>query len=271
MTSKEDWQGRVGQEWARQMPALEALLKPAGDVGMAALGDIAGRSVLDLGCGAGATTRALAAAGGVPTGLDISPDLLGLARTEAPDLTFVEGDAAITTFDQPFDALFSRCGAMFFDDPPAALAHIRTQLKPDAEAAFIAWAAPDQNLWASLPLHAAARILPEAGAPLAAGPGPFAWADPTTFAPVFETSGWNGLAWEPFSSTAPLALGDDPDPTARAADFVLRIGPLARRLRDQPSEVRSWIRTALKETFAEYLADGEVRVPITAWIITARA
>jgi SAM-dependent methyltransferase len=49
--------------------------------------------VVDLGCGSGITAAALTQAGYDVLGVDVSPDLLALARRRAPDATFVEGSA----------------------------------------------------------------------------------------------------------------------------------------------------------------------------------
>ncbi len=68
--------------------------------------------VLDLGCGAGRTTIGLARAGFEPTAIDLSPELLELARRRYPDLAFDCMDATELSFpDGSFDAaLFSYNG-----------------------------------------------------------------------------------------------------------------------------------------------------------------
>ena len=99
LASREDWIGRTGQEWAKRAEALDLLLGPAGDEGLRTLAARPGERILDLGCGSGASTAALAAAvtpAGLATGVDVSPDLVALARTrlesvEGTDL--VEADA----------------------------------------------------------------------------------------------------------------------------------------------------------------------------------
>ena len=48
---------------------------------LALVGDVGGRKVLDAGCGSGALSRALAAAGAAVTGVDLSTGLLAIART----------------------------------------------------------------------------------------------------------------------------------------------------------------------------------------------
>src|SRR5207302_10671977 len=66
-----------------------------------------GERVLDLGCGTGHLTAALAAAGAGVVGLDRSEEMLAQARSAYPALEFVCGDARDFRFGEPFDAVFS--------------------------------------------------------------------------------------------------------------------------------------------------------------------
>ena len=66
-----------------------------------------GGTVLDLGCGNGALTKALADQGWNAVGLDASKELLSAARNQYPGLSFLEGDAAGFSLDHPADAVFS--------------------------------------------------------------------------------------------------------------------------------------------------------------------
>jgi trans-aconitate methyltransferase len=66
-----------------------------------------GERVLDLGCGTGDLSAALAARGAVVTGLDASDEMLATARARHPALTFTAADAQALTYDGAFDAVFS--------------------------------------------------------------------------------------------------------------------------------------------------------------------
>ena len=55
--------------------------------------------VLDVGCGTGATTAILRDQGLVPTGIDLSPNMIAEARDRNPDLAFLAG--TMTALDTP--------------------------------------------------------------------------------------------------------------------------------------------------------------------------
>jgi len=66
-----------------------------------------GERVLDLGCGTGELTAALAAAGADAVGLDASAEMVERARGAHPECEFVHDDARSFSFDDEFDAVFS--------------------------------------------------------------------------------------------------------------------------------------------------------------------
>ncbi|MFT7027496.1 MAG: SAM-dependent methyltransferase [Paracoccaceae bacterium] len=281
MTGKLDWEGRVGAEWADKADALDRLLGASGDAALAALAPAVGARVLDLGCGAGATSFALAGRvgpGGQVWGVDVSHDLLAraqdrqAARGDAADpVRFVLADASTWRPDAPLDGLYSRFGAMFFDDPQAAFANLRACMAPGAPLAIACWRKPSLNQWASLPMRLAGDLVPPS-APSAPGePGPFAWAETEAFLPMLTAAGWRGVRATAFDHDTPIGAGDDPDPVARAVLFACRIGPLASRVLALPRDGREAVKARLAAGFAPLVRDGAVRVPASAWIVEATA
>src|SRR3954471_21799850 len=82
-----DWNGQGGERWVAYQARRDAMLAVFGQVAIEAAAPATGERVLDVGCGAGASSLALAArvgAGGQVLGVDISEPLIGRARALAP-------------------------------------------------------------------------------------------------------------------------------------------------------------------------------------------
>ena len=110
-----------------------------------------GEHVLDIACGTGALTRCVANSLGPlgrVVGLDLSPDMLAVARTIAPPgrqsapIEWQEGDAYALPFeDETFDVAYCAFGLMFFLDRVAALKEMWRVLKQDGRLALSVWGA----------------------------------------------------------------------------------------------------------------------------------
>lgn len=99
--------------------------------------------VLDLCCGQGNVSEALATAGHDVVGADFSPAMLALARARAPGIEFVEADAQDLPFeDSSFDAVVSNLGIVHIPDQPRALREVRRVLRPGGHFAMTSWCGP---------------------------------------------------------------------------------------------------------------------------------
>ena len=277
MSEAEFWAGDMGREWARQVEALDRQLAPAGAAGLAALAARPGEHILDLGCGAGATTVEICKAvgpGGKVTGADISPDQIAAARarpgTEGAE--FIVGNAQTWPFKEAvYDALFSRFGCMFFEDPPIAFSNLHRALKPGARAVMTVWRDLSMNAWAAVPARIGVETLGPAEPVPPGTPGPFAWADPMVFRPILEGSGFSAVEWNETPLELQVGESGDAGPVDRACAMLLRIGPLARRLKGLPHETRDMVKARLAPALEPYVRDGWVRMPGLIWVVRARA
>ncbi len=273
----EYWNGKAGETWVRMQERMDHALTPVTAALLSLAAPQPGDHILDIGCGAGETTLALAAAAvedGLVIGVDISEPLLERARQRAEELLsdadFRCVDAA--TFDDAadgFDLVVSRFGVMFFADPAAAFANLWRLARPGARLCFACWQAPFENLWAMLPTQLLADVLPPDPRYDPHAPGPFAFADPERVAGILADAGWQNPVFHalPFA----MVMGEGADPVAAAVNFALRIGPAARAVRDAGPDVEAIARTRLAAAFAAHLADGQVGLPATVWLITAEA
>ena len=99
-------------------------------------GDVAGLRVLDVGCGQGLASRALAAAGAQVTGADVTPELVAAARrheaAQPLGITYLESDAQDLAElpDEAFDLVTCQLALMDIPDLDATLAAVRRVLLP---------------------------------------------------------------------------------------------------------------------------------------------
>ena len=123
---------------AHNQPLFEAVLDAAGVKH--------GTSVLDVGCGSGLTLVLAARRGAVPSGLDISPSLLGIARDRLPHADLRDGDMESLPFgDQAFDAVLGVNAFQFAGDPRRALREAARVARPDGRVVASLFAAPERS------------------------------------------------------------------------------------------------------------------------------
>lgn len=269
-----DWDGVVGERWAAEQETTDERIRPFGLAAMTAAAPQPGERVLDVGCGCGDTSLALAQAVGpmgAVVGVDVSSPMLAVARRRAgnaANLSFIRADASHTDLPGPFDLLYSRFGVMFFDDPPAAFLRMRQAMKPTGRLAFACWQSAGANPWAAVPAVAARQA---AGLDAAAAdpfaPGPFAFGEASRVSSILEKAGFVGVQTKGFE--APMYLGSSP---RSAAEGATRIGPASRVLREAGEAVLPVVTDAIEKALRPYMAtDGTVAFPGRVWIVTAQA
>ena len=273
MTDAFEWQGRVGEAWAEEWRRTDRTLAPLQDALLAALLPRLGASpaILDIGCGAGSTSLAFADAcpGARVTGIDLSEALIAAARERGEGrAAFEVGDASAWRPDdgRRFDALVSRHGVMFFDDPVAAFAHLRSLAAPGASLVFSCFRARDENPWAAALLPIVRRFAPDAAAAPPPDKGPFAFADPARIEAILAGAGFGTPEIAPFDFA--FVAGEGDDPVADALAYFGRIGPFAALLRELDEPRRAEARAMLAGIAAEHREGREVRFAAAAWIVS---
>ncbi|MBT9551330.1 MAG: methyltransferase domain-containing protein [Hydrogenophaga sp.] len=272
------WNDQSGQLWVANQTRLDAVASVFGEAAIEAVAPATGDRVLDVGCGAGASSLALAARvgpGGQVLGVDISEPLIDRARALAPQDTpalFRVADASSAELpESAFDILFSRFGVMFFDDPTGAFAHLRRALRPGGRVAFVCWRGVAENDWMRLPMGAIGDIVPLTAPPDPEAPGPFSFGDRARVARILIAAGFTDIAIEPFDASVPFGIGKTRDAAIDdAVRMALEVGPLSRALSDLPDDIRARASAATRAAFAELPGERSVLINGAAWIVTAR-
>ncbi|WP_337188688.1 methyltransferase domain-containing protein [Phenylobacterium sp.] len=264
------WNEQAGPTWAAMQSPMDRQLEPLGRRVMAALALQPGERILDVGCGAGATTLALAdavAPGGSVLGVDISTPLLDVARGRSagrPEVAFLQADAQTHPLEAAgFDAVFSRFGVMFFADPPRAFANLRRALRPGGRLGFVCWRAPAENPAFTLPMASVQHLLPPPQPPEPGAPGPFAFADPQRVRSILDSAGFADAAIAPHDEK--IGAGD----LDASLEVALKIGVLGGALRERP-EMREAVVDAVRAALAAHEGPKGVKLDSATWIVTAR-
>lgn len=229
--------------------------------------------VLDIGCGAGATTIAMArrlGPQGLCLGVDISAPLIAAAKERAAReqlaaVRFLEADAQTYSFEpRSFDAVISRFGVMFFDDPAAAFANLRRAARPHATLTFIAWRSPADNEFISSLPHAVERFLPPMPAMDPDAPGQFAFANSQRVRTILQSSGWTDVRIEPMDVLTTIIAKD-------LLAYVTKLGPIGLALKSADDSTRASVVAALHAAISRHVEQGVVRFTSACWLVMARA
>lgn len=180
------WSTRA-QDWAELQ---EPQHRPKYEDGIRRTQVGAGRSVLDLGCGAGVFCRMAADAGASITGIDAAPALVEIARSRVPEGRFDVGDIHELPYpDRSFHVVAAFNILQFVPDPLAVLAEVRRVTRPEGRIYILVWGREQHT-----DLLAVMKALHTLAPPRPAGsPGPFALSAPGVLEDLIAGGGWTQI------------------------------------------------------------------------------
>jgi ubiquinone/menaquinone biosynthesis C-methylase UbiE len=266
------WNGLAGQAWVETQELLDRMFQPLEDLLVDAVLVESKRRVLDVGCGTGSTTLAVArtiGAKGRCVGIDISDPMLAAAQARADrertPASFIRADVQIHDFEPgSFDMIISRFGVMFFEDSVRAFANLRRAARDGAELRFIAWRSAAENPFMTTAERAAAPLLPNIPARQPDAPGQFAFADRRRVHRILEESGWTEIDIRPIDVACTL-------PEKELVRYFTRLGPLGLILREVDDRARRQVIETVRAAFEPYVHGAEVRYTAACWMVGARA
>lgn len=273
------WAGPMGERWLAHVDQFESMLEGVGDAVIAKGGFTPGERVIDVGCGGGATSMAIArlvGPEGLVTGLDISPALVRAAAQRAraagvDNIEFRLGDAGAAPIAAgSFDRLFSRFGVMFFPEPHAAFAHMHGFLRPGGGLIFACWGPPEQNTWMAELRQTLGRHIDMNAAPAPPrAPGPFAFAEPDYVRDILASAGFSGVEIVPWRGRQ--AMGGRGADARTAMRFATEALPFGDALAELAPDARQRALDDLESTFARHVTPNGVEVDAMVWFVTAAA
>ena len=268
------WDGEGGATWVRMADTVETSLRPFGHAAMAALAVEPGHSLLDVGCGCGATTLELArraGPAGLALGVDIAETMLAEARRRAAGVANVSFRRLDPQSDHlpesAFDRIYSRFGIMFFDDPAAAFANLVRSLKAGGRIAFVCWQAAHLNPWMRASQDVVARHLTLPERPDPDAPGPFAFADSGRIRGLLSAAGLGDIVVD--SLARPLIVA----PTVEdAVDQAMNLGAASRLLEESGAgaDVRQALVQDLRDFYSRHRTADGVALDAATWVVSAR-
>ncbi len=267
------WNGIDGEYWTSHQDRLDRTLGPVTGPMLAFASPRAGSTVIDVGCGCGATTIELARAvgpSGRVIGIDLSESMLALASerlNEFSNATCLLGDAAeLPLGDLKADLVVSRFGVMFFGDPVEAFANLRTGLAPNGRLRFACWRSVNENPWLQIPLHAAYEYVPRLPKPDPEEPGPFSFSDTARVTRILTAAGFTTATFSPLDIQMDLAAGGTLEDAVSQSSGM---GPTKRALVDQPDDVRAVAIESIRKALVPHASATGVKLPGAVWLVAA--
>ena len=274
----EYWNGDVGRKWADSQDRLDRAFRPFTAALIERAAPCQGESAVDIGCGCGELSLALAerlGAEGRILAVDVSRPMLDRARSRPREagranIEWQEADAAAAPFAAAgFDLLASRFGVMFFGEPVGAFRNLRRALRPGGRLAMLCWRPMPENAWVAVPRAAMLQVLPAPEAVPPDAPGPFAFADAARVGAILAQAGFADIA--SVAVDAPLEISEPGAENAleSAVQFVTQVGPASGSLRDVDPEARERAVAAVREALRDRAGGGRLSLGGACWIYTA--
>jgi SAM-dependent methyltransferase len=267
------WNGTDGEYWTSNQDRLDRTLAPVMGPLLAFAAPRAGSTVMDVGCGCGATTIELARAVGLSgrvIGIDLSGPMLALAAERLRkfvNTSCLLGDASeLALGDLGAELIVSRFGVMFFGDPVAAFANLRTGLAAGGRLRFACWRPINENPWLQIPLHAVYEHAPRLPKPEPEEPGPFAFGDTARVTRILTAAGFTAPSFTPLDIQMDIAAG------GTLEDAVIQssaMGPAKRALADQPEDIRAAGLESIRRALTPYASAAGVKLPGAVWLVAA--
>lgn len=273
-TTRRQWD-TAAEAWHRWGPLLSRWLGPATEV-MLDMADVGkGSRVLDVAAGAGEQSLAAARRVG-PTGhvlaTDISAAILEFAKISAGlagcennvETQVIDGENLTELQAEPFDAVISRVGLIYFPDQQKALGGMRHHLKKGGKISVMVYSTAERNPFFSIPVSIIRRRA-QLPPPLPGQPGPFSLGDATVLKKTLTDAGFTDI--EIRAIDAPVRLSS----AAECLQFEQEsFGALHQMLSGLPATEQDAAWEEIEQALAQFETDRQFNGPCEMLVAAAR-
>ncbi len=267
IAGEEEFKAFEAGGWSAQAGSYDRLMGRVTDRVAGALLDAAsveaGDRVLDVATGTGAVAAAAVARGAQVIGVDISEEMLEVARERVPSGHFMSADAEeLELAEEPFDAAVAGFLINHLPDPERAVAAWARALRPGGRLSVSVWNRPEENRFFGLIGDAMAET--EADDTVPPGPDPYRFADERALSELLRGAGLCEPRIEAVRFSQPVESVDD-----------LWQGVLggsvrsAARIEAQPESERRRVRFELERLAEECREGGSLSVPVSVTVGSA--
>lgn len=221
-----------------------------------------GTRFLDVAAGPGRLAAQAAERGAEVTGVDLSSEMVALARQKHPELRFQEGSAEALPFDSAvFDAVACAFGLGHFAEPETAMCEMVRILKPGGRVALSWWQGFSRNRINGIFFDVIQRLQIPAASVLPAGPAVDRFSEAVSLTGLLAGAGLVEIEVEGISSVHHLPGVEDL--------WSLALGSFARAstvILAQNAENRARIQEAVNEEARPYLSKEGLAIPIAFFV-----
>jgi len=260
----------VSDAWAQHATFIDARGESVTAWFVDATAPARGDRVLELACGPGAVTLAVAGLVAEVVASDVAIEMadVAVARAHSRGLSNVHGRQLdieeIGEPDASFDVVYCRDGLQFATDQAAAVAEIARVTKPGGRVAVATWGARERNPWLGLLFDVVSEQLGQPVPPPGI-PGPFSLSDAARLERRFVDAGFTAVRVDelPVPFRAPSFDGWWRMTTRLAGPLALIIGGL-------DPETTEKLRTRAHEAVAPFETADGLDIPGVALVLSAR-
>jgi SAM-dependent methyltransferase len=202
--------------------------------------------------------------GAVPTGIDFSEKMIGIAKRMFPEIRFMQGDARELPFeDGSFDRVLMNFGMLHVSHPEKACADACRVLKPRGKFGFTVWAGPEQNPGAKI-VNDAIEAYANLDVGLPEGPPKYLYGESEECRQVLKRAGFDGTSMSYETRTVEWRLPDAGYLFEAERNAGVRTAGLLAR---QMPEALEAIRVAIENGIKQFARRKHFVLPMAAHVV----